>query len=135
MAKNLPRTTRGSYLVNNFHYLNVNPKNKKEPDCVTRAICLALQIPYSMVSRMLTDNGDIYTCDDLRVMCYSKLLSNEFGLKSCNGRGRTVGEIADIYKCNKLLLRIDGHLTCAIDGIVYDIWDCTNEICDIYWVI
>lgn len=121
--------------MTNYKFLNVNPKMRKEPDCVTRAICFALEIPYSMVKRMLDENGDIYTCDELRVMCYSKLLSNHFGLKSYNGRGRTVGHLADIYRENKLLMRIDGHLTCSVDGTVYDIWDCTDEICDIYWVI
>lgn len=121
--------------MKDYKYLNVNPRQETEPDCVCRAISLALQIPYSIVNRMLNENGDIYTCDDLRVTCYSKLLHREFGLDSKDGRGRTAGYLARLYKNNVLLLRLDGHLTCSIYGVVYDIWDCTDEVCDVYWIV
>lgn len=73
-------------------------------------------------------------CDDLCVLCYSKLLSNKFGLVSKNGRGKTIGQIAEEYSNHILILRTDGHLTCSIDGDIYDIWNCSNEICDIFWI-
>lgn len=118
-----------------FKYLNANPDNCKEPDCVIRAISLALRIPYNVVLRMLNENGDIYTCDDLCVMCYSKLLSDRFGLTSKNGRRRTIGEVAEEYCDDVLIIRTNGHLTCSIYGDVYDIWDCRGETCDIFWVV
>lgn len=115
-------------------YVNVNPENKRESDCVCRAISLALRIPYRIVERMLEENGDVHICDDLTKMCYSKLLSDRFDLPSYSGRGRTVGEIASIYENRILLIRIDGHLTCSVYGTVCDIWDCTNEVCDTFWI-
>lgn len=33
------------------------------------------------------------------------------------------------------LIRVDQHLTCARNGAVYDIWDCTDEIIDIVWEV
>lgn len=33
------------------------------------------------------------------------------------------------------IIRVNGHLTCAIDGTLYDIWDCRNEIIDIVWKV
>ena len=59
----------------------------------------------------------------------------EIGYKIYNGRGATVEEIAEHYPNSKLLLRLDGHLTCCINGNCYDIWDCTNESVDVYWVV
>ena len=33
-----------------------------------------------------------------------------------------------------LIIRIKGHLTCSIFGKIPDIWDCSNEIVDCFWV-
>mgnify|MGYP001658206357 CR=1 FL=1 len=118
-----------------FRYLNVNPENRKEPDCVIRAISLATDIPYYFVAKLLEHNGDIYSCDDLCVTCYSNLLSGVFRLTRRNGMKKTIGQISEDFPNNTLLLRTDGHLSCSINGIVYDIWDCTNEVCDVFWIV
>lgn len=118
-----------------FRYLNVNPENRKEPDCVIRAISLAMRIPYRLVEKLLEQNGDIYSCDDLRLQCYSNLLSDIFRLSVRRGMRKTIGDIANDFCDSTLILRTDGHLSCSINGVVYDIWDCTNEICDVFWIV
>lgn len=35
----------------------------------------------------------------------------------------------------KLIIRVDGHLTCSMYGVVTDIWDCSEEMVDRYWVV
>lgn len=53
-----------------------------------------------------------------------------------NGNGLTVGQVADKYPNDRVIMRINGHLTCAVkNSIVKDIWDCREEICDIYWIV
>jgi hypothetical protein len=46
-----------------------------------------------------------------------------------------VREIAERYPRRKVIIRVDGHLTCSMYGVVTDIWDCSEELVDRYWVI
>lgn len=117
-----------------YKFYNRNPLNKKLPDCVCRAMSLALRLPYSFVMSMLTDNGMCYDCDDLTVECYSNLLA-DLGFKPCDADGKTVEDLCNEYPDNILLARLDGHLTCCINGDCYDIWDCTDKVVDKFWVI
>ena len=47
----------------------------------------------------------------------------------------TVGEVATMFPHSKVLIRIDGHLTCSVYGVVGDIWNCTDKLVDVYWVV
>ena len=118
-----------------YRYLNVNPQLRKEPDCVTRAISLATNTDYYLVLRLLLENADIYSCDELCVDCYSHMLTDDIGYVMHNGEGRTVSQIVDMFPDKTLLLRLEGHLTCAVKGILYDIWDCSGEVVDVYWIV
>lgn len=117
-----------------FRYYNRNPHNEKLPDCVCRAISLATDTDYEIVMELLENNGIMKDCDDLCVDCYSKMLS-DIGFQIKNGRGASVETIAKHYPDNTLLLRLGGHLTCCINGECFDLWDCTQEPVDVYWVV
>ena len=41
----------------------------------------------------------------------------------------------DRYPDRKLIIRVEGHLTCSLYGVVTDIWDCSEELVDRYWVV
>jgi hypothetical protein len=47
----------------------------------------------------------------------------------------TVGELSEEYSDSILIVRIEGHLTCIIHGIIRDIWDCSDKIADIVWKV
>lgn len=83
---------------------------------------------------MLYDNGDCYNCDELTVNCYSKMLT-DMGLKSVDAGDRTVAELCSDYPDNIILARLEGHLTCCVNGDCYDIWDCTGEKADKFWIV
>ena len=121
--------------MNNYIYYNRNPKKETLPDCVTRAISTALNLDYYEVQDMLLANGEYYSCDQLCVACYEKLLTLDLGLEQYYGNGKSVQEIAYDFQDNILLLRVDGHLTCSLYGNVYDIFNCTNEIVTHFWVV
>lgn len=87
-----------------------------------------------MVMDMLLDNGVCYECDELTVDCYSKMIS-EIGYQEVGGENKTVADISKEHPDNILLIRIDGHLTCSINGCIYDIWDCSEKTVDKYWVV
>ena len=75
------------------------------------------------------------SCDAIVKSCYRYLLENNFGLKSHYGRGKTVAEIAHRYPHNNVIMRVYAHLTSSVCGNVYDLFDCTEEIVDEYWVV
>ena len=114
-----------------YQFYNANPYNEIEGDCVCRAISTGLNVPYGTIERQLELVSELYECDKLSVCCYRHLIEDVYGLTPRKANGLTVGEVAEKYNA---IIRIDGHLTCSIDGIVYDIWDCTKEIADLFWV-
>lgn len=118
-----------------FKYHNENPNGYHIPDCVIRAIVLALNINYDEVVNLLSKNGREFRCDCLSVQCYEKLLDCDFNLPHYIGNGSTAEEIAEDFPNNILLLRMKGHLSCSIYGVIHDIWDCSQEIITDFWII
>lgn len=121
--------------MTNYKFYNANPLGNIEQDCVCRAISKATELPYKEIEKKLYLISEVFECDELCVCCYQHLLEKVFGLTQRNANGMSVGKIAKDFKRNRLLIRIDGHLTCSINGIVYDIWDCTEEKADVFWVV
>lgn len=119
----------------NYIYHNVSPNGQKRNDCVVRALSLALDIDYFDVEDLLVEIGDYYECEELCVCCYKYLLENIIGLKPYKGNNRTVDEIVEQNPDCVLVIRVEGHLTCAINGAIYDIFDPGDMIVDRYWIV
>lgn len=107
-----------------------------ELDCVTRAITLALNEKYEVVSKKLELVGELFECEKLCVCCYKFLLDEVYGLERIEEyAGLTIEEFSKYHPNGTYLIRVDEHLTTLIDGIVYDIWDCRDEIVRIVWIV
>lgn len=117
-----------------FVYYNINPDGESTGDCVIRAISLALGMDYYDAIYNLLKSSNYFNCDMLVKECYSNML-DDLGFAKYYGNGRTVKEVAEDFYHDKLLIRIDGHLTCALYGDIYDTWNPSGEIVDIFWVI
>lgn len=122
-------------MSNTFTYYNNNPLSLEEEDCVTRAIALASNLPYSAIKDKLYYMAQLLDCNALCVCCYSKLLDYIFQYDRVPCKGYTVGEIVQKYDNSTLLIRMNGHLTCAINGTLHDLWDSSEELADIVWVV
>lgn len=120
----------------NYKYYNRNPNSVRIKDCVCRAISTATGLAYEAVDNLLDLTSKEYNCDKLCVCCYDNLLQDIlcYPRFECNFEN-TVEEIAIRYPRNKLLIRIDAHLTCSIYGTILDIWDCSSELVDCYWIV
>jgi hypothetical protein len=116
-----------------YKFLNINPLNKKEEDCVNRAISLALCKDYYVIRNKLYLIADLFDCDTLCVCCYKHLLDDVYQLPRIDMKGYTIKEFIRKYPKGTFIIRVDGHLTCVINGKCYDIWDCTDEVIDIVW--
>jgi hypothetical protein len=80
--------------------------------------------------------AELHKCEKLCLCCYHHLLDDVFGYTPifCND-GQTVGDVAAQHSDEKIIIRIEGHLTCALYGTVLDIWDCTDKKADCYWIV
>lgn len=119
-----------------YNYLNLNPLNEHDIDCVCRAISLATEEDYSTIERQLYGTSLIYGCDELCVCCYHHLLEKFYGYKRVKGyKGCSIEEFLYYNPIGTYIIRVNQHLTTVIDGQLYDIWDCSQEIVDIVWQV
>lgn len=122
--------------MHDFYYYNINPQKEVEGDCVTRAISLASGIPYKAVSKLLQITAIDNDCDELCMYCYRKLLEETLGYRIMYPKEKKrVEEVAKEYKNNAIIVRISGHLTVCMYGVCVDIWDCTQEKVDCFWIV
>ena len=119
-----------------FVYHNENPYKIEEQDCVCRAISKALDLEYETTTQLLKMSAEVNDCEELCVCCYHYLLEDVFNLpvRYCDEWER-VGDIAKMFPNNKVLIRIQGHLTMSDNGVVYDLWNCTERLVDCYWIV
>lgn len=119
-----------------YKFFNINPLGKLEEDCVCRAISLALEEDYYTIQEKLELIGELFECQFLCECCYRFLLDNVYDLPRYEEfKGMTIEEFADMHPIGTYLIRIEGHLTCLIDQVILDLWDCTDKIIDIVWKI
>ena len=119
--------------MSKYQFLNLNPRGKREEDCVCRAITFASGLPYEEVYEKLWLTAELYDCDRLCKYCYSNFISHVLKYKEVNCDRLTIGEFANKHPYGTYLIRVPNHLTVIQNGVLYDIWDCRDEICDIVW--
>lgn len=122
--------------MSNYVYYNRNPKHDIKEDCVCRAISTATGLEYNTIANLLSWTSAIYNCDKLNVDCYCGLLNDVFKFRYyvCYD-GENALYIARCFPNSKLIIRVEGHLTCSICGEISDIWDCSKEIVDKFWIV
>ena len=122
--------------MSNYTYYNRNPKHDIKEDCVCRAISTATGLEYNSIINLLSWTSAIYDCDKLNVGCYCNLLNEVFKFRCyvCY-EGEDVSYIARCFPRSKLIIRVEGHLTCSMYGNISDIWDCSKEIVDKFWIV
>lgn len=123
-------------MIDRYEFYNRNPDGAFEEDCVCRAISMATGLKYRAVNNLLTLSADYNDCDRLCVCCYRHLLDDVLELNGydCDFK-RTVYEVAKRHKDQKLIIRVEGHLTCSMYGTIVDIWDCSDELVDRFWIV
>lgn len=119
-----------------YRYYNRNPDNIHIEDCVCRAISTATGLNYEAVNNLLELTAEGYECDKLCVCCYHNLLDGVLCYERyfCN-KAETVEDVSMAFPKDNLIIRIKEHLTSSIKGTILDIWDCSQEKVDCFWVV
>lgn len=118
-----------------FKYHNENPNGYHIPDCVIRAITTATNLSYYDVISKLKVNADMFQCDELNVRCYEKLLDYDFNLPHYISTNKKAKEVAYDFRNDIVILRMKGHLSVSIYGVIHDIWNCSEELITDFWIV
>ena len=116
-----------------FRYLNINPLSLTESDCVTRAIALATGYSYAEIQDKLYYISQLLECEKLCVCCYQHLLSDVFKYDKVYCHNMTVSEFTQQHPEGVYLIRMEGHLSTLVNGVIYDLWDCSYETLTDVW--
>ena len=113
-----------------FRYYNANPLNRKVNDCTVRAISLATNRSwdntYDRLSEYAQTQGimpsEVNYIDEFLEDNYNKVYSNRYSQRI------TVKDFLSNNPYGTFLITMKGHITCAIDGCIYDTFDPGNRI-------
>lgn len=113
-----------------FYYYNANPFGKQVNDCTVRAISLATgrswDETYVELSRFARAQGvmldEVRYIDEYLDRKFEKVYKNDQKSKI------TVAEFLNKHPHGIYLITMAGHITCGIDGIIYDTFDPSNRI-------
>lgn len=123
-----------------FHYYNANPKNRQTTDCVIRAICTALELPYNSVVTEMAElqcktGYDISSDEGI-----DKYLKGKGWIKHTQPRkadntkytGKEFCSFADINK-NYIANIGSHHIVAIVKSKIHDTWDSTDGCIGNYW--
>ncbi len=122
-----------------FKEFNAHPKGLKTGDCVVRAVTTAFGTDYLETRRKLnharSDRG--FTSYKDTKFIYDFLQGYERILfKAQKGKPRTKGtDFCKLYPVGKYIVKMAGHITCCIDGVIHDTWDCSYRTVYTAWKI
>lgn len=116
-----------------YKFYNANAHGNFVNDCTIRAISLAegktWNETYDELSEIAQDNGiildDVNFIDPLLDSRYDRICFKE----------KYVGEFAEEHPVGVFLITTKGHITCCIDGVIYDTFDCRDRIMWCAWKV
>lgn len=120
-----------------WRYHNSNPKKREVNDCVIRAISKAEDRSwdevYSELSTLAQDQKILL--DDMRFV--EPYLDSKYDrvCYKCDGCRMTVGDFIHKHQRGTYLMTMQGHITCAKNGTLFDTWDCRDKIIWCSWEV
>ena len=119
-----------------YTYYNAHPKGLLVGDCVKRAISKAANMDYMEVQRELNRHKKVTGCanyyDHNHGTHYVEhvLHGVKMSFPAVKGKPRMNGErFCKAYPKGNYILVMAGHLSCCVDGVIYDTWDCSEKCC------
>ena len=106
-----------------YRYFNANPLGRKVNDCTVRAISLATGKSWDFIYKILSEfaRKEAVMMDNIKYI--DKFLDSNFLKVYSHNSGykMTVDEAAKEFNRGVYLITMQNHITCCIDGTIYDI--------------
>lgn len=116
-----------------YSYLNNNALGKFENDCTVRAISTAIGKSWDYVYDMLSNEAQrLGTMQDDRDFIIDFL---DYNCERVPTYNMTVGEVAKMYDKDIVLITMEGHITCAKYGRIYDTFDPRQRLAEYVWLV
>lgn len=116
-----------------FKFYNSNPLNNDVSDCTTRAISLAegtsWDYCYNKLSNLARKKGVMMDNVDF----IEDYLDDRYP-RQCH-YSKTIREFIKEHPYGVYLCTMTGHITCVIDGCIYDTYNCSNRTMRCAWKI
>lgn len=116
-----------------YKYFNANTHGNFVNDCTIRAISLAegksWQRTYDELSYIAGKNGIIL--DDVNFI--EPLLDSRYKRICC--RKMSVGDFVETHPNGTYLITMKGHITCCVDGTIFDTFDCRDRLMWCAWEV
>lgn len=118
---------------------NPNPAGKEVPDCVIRALCIALNKPWLEISDELyaiARQDYSVTCHDFVWGKYLYMMGfRPFLLPESCPQCVTVKAFCKMYPQGRYVIGTGSHAIAVINGDYYDSWDSGDTIPSFFWRI
>lgn len=113
-----------------FRYYNANPLNRKVNDCTIRAYSLATgrswdeayQELCSFAQQECIMPDDVKYIDNFLINRYPRVYNHDISKK------KSVGLFVNEHPNGTYLLTMSGHITCCIDGCIYDTFNPSDRL-------
>ena len=113
-----------------YKYYNANPFGRRVNDCTVRAISLATNESWDKTYKELSNAArkigvmpdNTKYIDTYLERNFEKVYICEYGCEF------TVGDFAALSQPGTYLITMNGHITCCIDGCIYDTFDPSDRI-------
>lgn len=125
-----------------YKFLNVHPKGLLVGDCVKRAITTTTGMDYYQVQRELNRFKKVtgaarFNSDRNHVKYVEQVLkAKKISFPAIKGQPRMNGErFCKKFPNGSYILRMAGHWSACVDGVIYDTWDCSEKCVYNAWVM
>lgn len=113
-----------------FQYYNANPLGRRVNDCTVRAISLATNLSWDEAYDWLSlyAKSQAIMMDEVE---YIDQFLDEHFIKMCGCKGQvkvTIDQFINSHPTGTYLITMNGHITCCIDGTIYDTFDPRDRI-------
>lgn len=102
-----------------FHYLNANPLHRRVDDCTVRAIAVATNRSWDSVFEELSQYAQMQGIMPNSTSYIDEYLYKNFDKINIPNK-ITVEQFTYLYPYGTYLLTMNGHITCCVDGCIYD---------------
>jgi len=122
-----------------FKEFNAHPKDIKTTDCVVRSISTATNSDYLEVRRELNRKK--------KELGFSSYKDTQFLYEYLKGYPRLIfkpvkgyprikgSDFTELHSKGTYILKMAGHITACIDGVILDTWDCSYRSVYTAWEI
>lgn len=113
-----------------FRYYNANPLGRRVNDCTVRAISLATERSWDETYEELSKFAQVQAIMLDETAYIDEYLERKFE-KICGCKDNvkiTVGDFVEKNPVGTYLITMNGHITCCIDGCIYDTFNPKDRI-------